>query len=196
MVKAAAAVGKSGAAKNALGNGQQSLEEAAAVSEFEDDDAAINTLIEVAGTRRFEHRVQQLRQERESQRVYEAAVREYTERGFQVIEDSPVWGDITCVALDRLRNSDDDPVTESVITDPTQWAVILYEEDGYADAETGEVVAAESIDWSTQDDPEAQPQEGFRHADRVVDKTIYVPEFFCTDYQAAGLQLSASMLPP
>lgn len=30
----------------------------------------------------------------------------------------------------------------------------------------------------------------------MVDKTIYVPEFFCTDYQAAGLQLSASMLPP
>lgn len=113
-----------------------------------------------------------------------------------MIEDSPVWGDVTCVALDRLRDSDDDPVTESVITDPTQWAVILYEEDGYADAETGEVVAAESIDWSTQDDPEAQPQEGFRHADSVVDKTIYVPEFFCTDYQATGLQLSASMLPP
>jgi ParB family chromosome partitioning protein len=195
-VKAAEAVGKSGAAMNALGNGQLSLEEAAAVSEFEGDDASINTLIEVAGTRRFEHRVQQLRQERESQRAYEAAVREYTERGFQVIEDSPVWGDVTCVALDRLRDSDDDPVTDSVITDPAQWAVILYEEDGYADAETGEVVAAESIDWSTQDDPETQPQEGFRHADSVVDKTIYVPEFFCTDYQAAGLQLCASMLAP
>lgn len=122
------------------------MEEAAAVSEFEGDDAAINTLIEVAGTRRFEHRVQRLRQERDSQRAYEAAVHEYTERGFQVIEDSPVWGDVTCVALDRLRDSDDDPVTESVITDPTQWAVIPYEEDGYADAETGEVVAAESFD--------------------------------------------------
>jgi ParB family chromosome partitioning protein len=197
-VKAAESVGKSGAAMNALGNGQLSLEEAAAVSEFEGDDAAINTLIEVAGTRRFEHRVQQLRQERESQLAYEAAVREYTERGFQVIkdEDSPVWGDVTCVALENLRDADDDPVTESVITDPTQWAVILYEDDGYADAQTGEIVAAESIDWSTQDDPEAQPQEGLRHADSVVDKTIYVPEFFCTDYQAAGLQLCASMLPP
>jgi ParB family chromosome partitioning protein len=165
---------------------------------IEGDDAAINTLIEAAGTRRFEHRVQQLRQERESQRAYEAALHEYTERGFQVLddEDSPVWGDVTCVALDRLRDSDDDSVTESVITDPTQWAVILYEEDGYAAAETGEIVAAESIDWSTQDDPEAQPQEGFRHADSVADKTILVPEFFCTDYQAAGLQLCASMLPP
>lgn len=197
-VKAAEAVGKSGAAMNALGDGQLNLEEAAAVSEFEGDEAAVNTLIEVAGTRRFEHRVQELRQERESKRVYEAAVHEYTDRGFKVLEDedTPAWGDTSCVALDRLRDSDDEPVTESVITDPTQWAVILYEEDGHADAETGEIVEAESIDWSTQDDPEAQPHEGFRHADSVVDKTIYVPEFFCTDYQAAGLQLCASMLPP
>jgi ParB family transcriptional regulator, chromosome partitioning protein len=35
-----------------------------------------------------------------------------------------------------------------------------------------------------------------RHANSVVDKTVYVPEYFCTDYQAAGLQLSPSMLPP
>ena len=30
----------------------------------------------------------------------------------------------------------------------------------------------------------------------MVDKTIYVPEYFCTDYQAAGLALSPSILPP
>jgi ParB family chromosome partitioning protein len=195
-VKAAEAVGKSGAAMNALGNGQLSLEEAAAVSEFEGDDAAINTLIEAAGTRRFEHRVEQLRQERESQRAYEVAVHEYTERGYQVIEDTPVWGDASCVALEYLLTADGEQATEAAITDPAHWAVSLYEEDGYADAETGEIVAAELIDWSTQDDPEAQPQEGFRHANSVVDKTIYVPEYFCTDYQAAGLALSPSLLAP
>ena len=195
-VKAAEAVGKSGAAMNALGTGQLSLEEAAAISEFEGDDAAINTLIEVAGTRRFEHRIQQLRQERESQRAYEAAVAEYTERGYQVIEETPVWGDTSCVALDHLRTADGEQATEAAMTDPAQWAVTLYEEDGYADAETGEIVPDESIDWSTQDDPEAQPQEGLRHANSVVDKTIYVPEYFCTDYQAAGLTLGRSILPP
>ncbi|WP_333890848.1 ParB/RepB/Spo0J family partition protein [Mycolicibacterium gadium] len=195
-VKAAEAAGKSGAAMNALGNGQLSLEEAAAVSEFEGDDAAVNTLIEVAGTRRFEHRVQELRQARESQRAYDAAVAEYTERGYQVIEDSPAWSDTSCVALDHLHTADGERAPETAMTDPGHWAVILYEEDGYADAETGEIVAGESIDWSTQDDPEAQPQEGLRHADSVVDKTIYVPEYFCTDYRAAGLALSPSMLPP
>ena len=163
---------------------------------IDDDPDAVNTLIEVAGTRRFEHRIQQLRHARESQRAYDAAVAEYTERGYQVIEETPVWGDTTCVALDHLRTADGEQATEAAMTDPAHWAVTLYEEDDYADAETGEIVAGESIDWSTQDDPEAQPQEGFRHADSVVDKTIYVPEYFCTDYQAAGLALSPSILPP
>ena len=113
-----------------------------------------------------------------------------------MIEDSPVWGDTTCVALDHLRTADGEQATEAAITDPAHWALTLYEEDGYADAETGEIVAGELIDWSTEDDPEAQPQQGFRHANSVVDKTIYVPEYFCTDYQAAGLQLSPSILPP
>jgi ParB family chromosome partitioning protein len=163
---------------------------------IDDDPAAVNSLIEVAGTRRFEHRIQQLRHARESQRAYDAAVAEYTERGFQVIEESPVWGDTSCVALEYLLTADGVQASEAAITDPAHWAVSLYEEDGYADAESGEIVAAESIDWSTQDDPEAQPQEGFRHADSVVDKTIYVPEYFCTDYQAAGLALNPSILPP
>jgi ParB family transcriptional regulator, chromosome partitioning protein len=113
-----------------------------------------------------------------------------------VIEESPVWGDTSCVALEYLLTADGEQASEAAITDPAHWAVSLYEEDGYADAESGEIVAAESIDWSTQDEPEAQPQEGFRHADSVVDKTIYVPEYFCTDYQAAGLALSPSILPP
>lgn len=195
-VKAAEAVGKSDAAMTALGSGQLSLEEAAAISEFDDDPDAVNTLIEVAGTRRFEHRIEQLRQARESQRAYDAAVADYTARGFQVIEDSPVWGDTSCVALNHLRTADGNPVTEAAITNPSQWAVILYEEDGYADAESSEIVPGELIDWATEDDPEAQPQEGLRHANSVVDKTIYVPEYFCTDYQAAGLTLSASILPP
>jgi ParB family chromosome partitioning protein len=163
---------------------------------IDDDPDAVNTLIEVAGTRRFEHRIEQLRHARESQRAYDAAVAEYTERGYQVIEDTPVWGDTSCVALEYLLTADGEQATEAAITDPAHWAVSLYEEDGYADAETGEIVAGELIDWSTEDDPEGQPQEGFRHANSVVDKTIYVPEYFCTDYQSAGLALSPSILPP
>lgn len=111
---------------------------------IDDDPDAVNTLIEVAGTRRFEHRIQQLRHARESRRAYDAAVQEYTERGYQVIEDSPVWGDTTCVAHDHLRTADGEQATEAALTDPAHWAVTLYEEDGYADAETGEIVAGES----------------------------------------------------
>ena len=104
----------------------------------------MNTLIEVAGTRRFEHRIQQLRHARESQRAYDAAVAEYTERGYQVIEETPAWGDTSCVSLDHLRTADGEQATKAAMTDPAHWAVTLYEEDGYADAETGEIVAGES----------------------------------------------------
>jgi ParB family chromosome partitioning protein len=111
-----------------------------------------------------------------------------------VIEEEPVWGDASCVALEHLLTADGEEATEAAITEPAHWAVSLYEDDGYADAETGEIVAEETIDWSTQDDDEATPAEGMRHAHSVVDKTIYRPEWYCVDYQAAGLQVHSSML--
>ena len=64
IVKAAETVGKSDAAKAALDGGQLSLTEAAAITEFEDVPGAVDRLIEVAGTRRFDHTVAQLREER------------------------------------------------------------------------------------------------------------------------------------
>lgn len=190
-VKAAAAAGKSDAAMSALGSGQLSLEEAAALSEFDGDDEAIEKLIAVAGTNRFAFRVEELRQARERDRAYAAAVQDFTERGYRVIEhdDAPVWDDTTCLAMEYLLTAEGESATEAAVTDPAHWAVMLYEEDGYADAETGENVDEDSIDWATQDDDEATPDEGMRHASSVVKATVYSPDWYCLDYQAAGLQL-------
>jgi hypothetical protein len=144
----------------------------------------------------FPHRLEQLRQQRDSQQAYAAAVKDYTDRGYRVIEDTPVWGDTCCVALHHLRTADGKAATEAAITDPAHWAVALYEEDGYADAETGDIVAEDTIDWSTQDDDEAQPGEGLRHANSVVDKTIYLPDWYCVDYQARACSSATRYWPP
>lgn len=190
-VKAAAAAGKSDAAMAALGEGQLTLDEAAALSEFDGDDDAIGKLIAVAGTTRFAFRVEELRQARERDRAYAAAVQDFTERGYRVIEhdDAPVWDDTTCLAIEYLLTADGEGATTAAVTDPAHWAVMLYEEDGYADAETGEIVDEDSIDWTTRDADEATPEEGMRHVNSVVQTTFYSPDWYCLDYQAAGLQL-------
>lgn len=190
-VKAAVAAGKSDAAMSALDTGQLSLEEAAALSEFDGDDDAIEKLIAVAGTTRFAFRVEELRQARERDRAYAAAVQDFTQRGYRVIEhdEAPVWDDTTCLAIDYLRTADGEHATEEAVTDPAHWAVMLYEEDGYADAKTGEIVDEDAIDWATRDDDEATPEEGLRHFNSVVQTPIYSPDWYCLDYQAAGLQL-------
>lgn len=190
-VKAAAAAGKSNAAMNALDTGQLSLEEAAALSEFDGDDDAIEKLIAVAGTTRFAFRVEELRQARERDRAYAAAVQDFTERGYRVIEhdDAPVWDDTTCLAIEYLLTAEEERATAAAVTDPAHWAVMLYEVDGYADAETGEIVDEDAIDWTTRGDDEATPEEGLRHVKSVVQTTFYSPDWYCLDYQAAGLQL-------
>jgi ParB family chromosome partitioning protein len=162
-VKAAAAVGESDAAMTALGSGQLSLEEAAALSECDDDDAAVETLIGAAGTPRFAFRLEELRQAHESERAYAAAVHYFTERSYSIVElgDEPVWGETTCVALNYLLTAEGESANEAAVRNPAHWAVVLYEEDGYADAETGEMVDEDTIDWTTRANDAATP--GRRH---------------------------------
>ena len=75
-IKAANTAAQSSTAMDALASGQLSLTEAAAITEFEDMPGALDRLMSVAGTRRFEHTVAQLREERASaQAQAEAAQR-------------------------------------------------------------------------------------------------------------------------
>ena len=44
-----------------------------------------------------------------------------------------------------------------------------------------------TVDWDTEDQPDAEPAEGLRHANTVTETTVFVPEYYCLDYRAAGL---------
>ena len=186
-VKAAEAAAKSTVAMDALTSGQLSLGEAAAITEFEDMPGAVDRLLGVAGTRRFEHTVAQLREERASAEAESIAAQGYTDRGFTVLLDRPESWDEACIPLRFLVTAEGTGADEQAVTDPAHWAVLLYEDTALCDKETGELVDEDSIDFDTKDQPDAIPEEGLRHANTVTETTVFAPEYYCLDYRAAGL---------
>ena len=186
-IKAAETAAKSAPAMDALASGQLSLVEAAAITEFEDLPGAVDRLLSVAGTPRFEHTVAQLREERASAEAEAQAAQGWTDRGFTVLAQQPAGWDEACIPLRHLVNSDGSAADEQAVTDPAQWAVLLYEDTALCDVETGEVVHEDSVDWDTEGEVGAVPVEGLRHADTVTETTVFTPEYFCLDYRAAGL---------
>ena len=67
----------------------------------------------------------------------------------------------------------------------------LDEEIGFVDRETGERVDENSVDFATEDDPNAPAEEGLRHFSTVLETTVFVPEYYCLDREGAGLQRDA-----
>lgn len=173
---------------DALSSGQLSLVEAAAITEFEDMPGALERLLNVAGTRRFEHTVAQLREERASAEAEAQAAQSWTERGFTVLEQRPESWDEACIPLRFLVTAEGSAADEQTVTNPAHWAVLLYEDTALCDVGTGERVDEDDVDWErTEDNPDATPAEGLRHADTVTETTVFAPEYFCLDYRAAGL---------
>lgn len=186
-VKAAAVASKSDAAMQGLAEGQLSLHEAAAITEFEDMPGAISRLMQAAGTRSFEHMVAQLRQERAANAAEAKAAQAYVERGFTWLQQRPDASDPDCIALHHLLTADGAAADEQAVSNPAHWAVQLYETEVLVDVQTGEAVDEDDVDWDTQDQPDAIPGEGLRHASTVTDTSAFVPQYFCLDFRAAGL---------
>ncbi len=185
VIAAAAEAGKSDAAMAALSSGQLTLEQAAAVAEFADDDAAVAELI-AAPAGRFEHLLAQLRRARETERVLAAAADDYRGRGFEVLDTAPRSTDPACVPLYSLRDAAGRTPGDEVVTDPRYWVVLLEEEEQYFDA-SGEPVDEEDIDHTTRWDHHAAAAEGMRHYSSVTAAWVAAPTWYCTDYQAVGL---------
>ena len=45
------------------------------------------------------------------------------------------------------------------------------------------------IDWDSEDEPDAEPTEGLRHANSVTERAAFAPEWFCVNPEGAGLQI-------
>jgi ParB family transcriptional regulator, chromosome partitioning protein len=192
-VKAAAVAAKSPVALEALDTEQMTFQEAAALVEFESDDHAVAQLIRAAGTRSFDHTVEQLRTARETEQRRQTAAAEWSAQGYTVLETYPRWDDLSCLSMRYLRTAEDTSATEADVKDPAHWAVYLTEDYAYFDRETGEPVDDDSVDDETRDDETLEPEEGLRHYNTVEERTVFVPEWYCLDYQGAGLTPAPSL---
>jgi ParB family chromosome partitioning protein len=194
-VKAAGAVTKSQTALEALDGGQLDFAQAEVLAEFEDDEDAVERLLRAAryGGNNFEHTVSTLRSERQINALITEAAKKYTERGYTILQDRPRWSDMSAIALNCLRCGDDAELPADFDKKPEHWAVHLTEDYAYIDNATGEVVADSDIDWDTENDEDALPADGLRHVSTVTEKTVIVPEWYCLNYQAAGLTLAPSL---
>ncbi len=103
---------------DALASGQLSLVEAAVTTEFEDMPGRLDRLLNAAGTRRFEHTVAQLREERASAEAEAQAAQSYTERGFTVSPQRLESWDGSCIPLGYLLTADGTGADEQAVTNP------------------------------------------------------------------------------
>jgi ParB family transcriptional regulator, chromosome partitioning protein len=189
-VTAAKDVADSPTALEALRSRQLSLIKAAALREFEGDERAVSALKSVAGTASFDHRVAQLRQERLADAARAEAESTYAERGFTILDERPGWRDTATVLLSHLRTADGAVATDAVVTDPALWTVFMIEETVITDAATGEPIDDDEVDWNTEHHPSREPADGLRHADSVMEKVVWQPEYYCRDPRACGLTLA------
>jgi len=164
------------------------LAEAAAIAEFEDDPDAVDRLRRAAGRNYFDHELSRLRQQRETEAAYTVASAQWREKGFEVLDDMPPSFSTDYVPLWALLEPDGSEADDSVVVEPSHWAVRLTETEVFTDVDTGEPVDESTIDWGTEGDAEATPKEGMRHADSVVETVSWEPsDYYCRDCAATGL---------
>ena len=192
-VKAAGVAARSALALEALDTEQMTFLEAAALVEFEQDENAVRQLIRAAGTKSFEHTVEQLRAARETEHRRQAAAAQWTAQGYTVLDDYPRWGDLTCLGIRYLRTAEGASATETDVKDPAHWALYLTEDYAYFDRETGEPVDDDSVDDDTREDGTLEPEEGLRHYNTVEERSVFAPEWYCLDHHSAGLTPTPSM---
>lgn len=155
-VKAALAVSKSETATEAAD--MLTLEQAAALAEFDDDAEAVEALIEAARRGQFDHTLSRVRNNRAEAEAIAALVEECRAAGLTVLDDEPLPYDVQAgkpTILDRLTDSDDRSAIE-----PEQHAancpahavrVKLLSQDVYTDAE-GNELTEEEVDAKLNDE--------------------------------------------
>lgn len=185
-VKKSKAVGESETAMSALGSGSVTLDEAAAIAEFDGDDDVVDRLMKSVGRNYFEHEVERARRDRIAAVEREKAAAPWREKGFAVLSINEAIA-AEMVPLHALLTADGNAADESAVKNPGNWAITLSDEAVFTDAD-GNPVNESLIDWSTESDPEAEAEEGMLHCDSVVEKIEWVPSsYYCVNPEAEGL---------
>ena len=154
------------------------LDQAAVVAQFDDDDEAVKQLVVAAQHGGFDHKAQQLRDARADAAARAEAAQALTAAGVTV-GDRPVWDDKTVKRLRELKQGDQ-PLTEDNHTDCPRHAAFL----------ATDWIYPESDEDPDGDDPDgelsAEDPDGDEDRDRAKPYRAWVPENVCTDCAAHG----------
>ena len=195
QVKKSSSVARSRAALEALQKDSLTLDQAAEIAEFEDDQDAVDALLAAAKRNHFDHEVARQKADRAYRQRLTEASQPYIDRGVTVLESRPMYGDAEVVSEDFLVDADGNEVEReailaSVEANPQAWAVLLDEESVFTTVD-GEVVQESKIDWATEDNPESEAEEGLIHASIVEETIVFGPsDYYCLNPEVAGFALS------
>ncbi len=193
-VDAIAATVKSERARHEAETGALTLEQAAAIAEFDGDEDTVEDLMRAARWQSsFDHVLAQKRERREERARMAQATKAYIERGFTIEPHELFTFSGSTQPMRWLRTADGEPVTEEHITDPKIWSVYVREDNVYLDTVTGEIVSERKIDWrcKTEGDPVArvnnrEDDEYLVPVWRTSHSYDYTPTFYCHDPAAEG----------
>jgi ParB family chromosome partitioning protein len=209
QVDAALTVSASELAKAATGRYDLTLEQAAAIAEFDNDPDTVTALIAAAkeAPGRFAHVLQRARDGREEQARQQQARAEIAAAGIPVLDGrAPRYRDDgPSRLLAELADADGEGLTVEAHKDcpghaahvgitygywsNEQAATVLLDDDGRHGQDEWEAVDEDLEDEQALEAAGGEREEGEPEGPVVEWQARYVPEYVCTDYAAHGHQL-------
>lgn len=157
------------------------IDQAAAVAEFEDDAEAVKQLVVAAQRGGFDHQVQRLRDARTEAAAKADAAAALTAAGITVIE-RPGWDNKQIKRLAELKHGDQ-PLTEDGHASCPGHAAYLDNEWVYPDESDEPDVTGDADDpW----DEVTEPGDDQDERERPAPYRAWVPAYVCTDFAAHG----------
>ncbi|MFI9410123.1 ParB/RepB/Spo0J family partition protein [Nocardia gamkensis] len=188
-IQKTAAVGASDTAKRLLEQRQYGLDQLAVIAHYENlgDTDAVQRLA-TAGRWSFASTAKRIEHDRAETRARLQESLLYGAYGFGILATEPDTnqpdasepeGDY--IPASELVTAAGEPVSEELIyADPARWVVYLeVQENGLlVDKDTGAIVDADTVDWSTRGDTTAEPADGRVHAEQVQWRDRWIPAYF------------------
>ncbi|MFD4351516.1 ParB/RepB/Spo0J family partition protein [Nocardia sp. NPDC058518] len=198
-IKQAGKIGASVTARKAVDDGQLDFDQAATVAEYEnigDTDAVAQLL---AARTHFSYEARLIANDRAERRAYYAAGLRWAEAGFGVLDDYPDCDgpDPVLVHAGDLVDTNGGPINLDELSADAGWLVWIERSRALVTVErdTGAIVDAATVDWSTERDPEREPANGLRHAGEVTQHDQWQADYFLPTrlLDATGLHLASDM---
>ncbi|MBF6339807.1 ParB/RepB/Spo0J family partition protein [Nocardia abscessus] len=183
-IQKTAAVGASDTAKRLLEERQYGLDQLAVIAHYENlgDTDAVQRLA-TAGRWSFASTAKRIEHDRAETRarLHESLL--YGAYGFGVLASEPDTSepDAAYIPASELVTAAGEPVSEELIyADPARWVVFVeVQENGLlVDKDTGAIIDAGTVDWSTRGDLSAEPADGQVHAEQVQWRDRWIPSYF------------------